>query len=313
MPVQHNLPATEETVRVGVIDQAFPPVLSVDSGDTVSVETWNAWGNSITPQTTMDDVMELLDKFSEVGPHDLTGPIEIRGAKPSQVLRVDILKLVPRTHGFNIILPGEVGAGLLPERFPNGEIRHYELDLETMTTAFASGVQLPLRPFLGTMGVAPKEPGPHHSRPPRNFGGNIDVADLVEGTTLYLPVWVDGALFYLGDAHGCQGDGEVNLTALEISMEEALVRLTILDGPSIPRPRAETHDYWITMAFHDDLHEAARLATGDMIDLILANGRMSESDAYTLCSLAMDLSVTQLVNQAMGVHATLPKAYLPAG
>lgn len=310
MTVHHNLPATTDTVRIGVVDQSFPPVLSIASGDTVSIETWNAWGNSVTPETTIEDILSLLQKFPDVGPHDLTGPIEVRDALPGQVLQVDVLELTLRTHGYNLNLPGDYRAGLLPEDFAQANIRHYELDLDSMTTEFLPGIRLPLRPFLGFMGVAPQRAGPHNSIPPGSHGGNIDLRDLCVGSTLFLPIWIKGARFYAGDAHACQGNGEVNLTALEASVREARLRLTVLEGPPIARPRAETPQEWITMAFHEDLHEATKLACRDMVNFITQTTDLDAVDGYALCSLAMDLSVTQVVNQTVGVHATLPKSVL---
>ena len=306
---RHTLAATPETVRVGLIDQAHPPVLSVVPGDEVILETWNHWADAVTPATTLDDVIRYrTEVYPGRGPHSVTGPIEVVGARAGDVLRVDILELVVRDHGYNLNLPASYGMGLLPEDFPDGGIRHYELDGATMTTEFAPGIRLPLRPFLGIMGVAPADPGPHSSVPPGDFGGNIDLADLVTGTTLFLPVFVDGALFYAGDAHACQGDGEVNLTAIETAMREARLRLSLADGPSIPRPRAETAEHLITLAFDEDLDVAAKVAVRDMVAWLADDWKLAPEDAYALCSLAVDLSVTQVVNKNRGIHAKLPKA-----
>jgi acetamidase/formamidase len=305
----HALPATPETVRVGLIDRAHPPVLAVDAGDEVVVETWNHWADAVTPSTTLEDVIRYrTEVYPGRGPHSVTGPIEVVGARPGDVLRVDILDLVIRGHGYNLNLPGSYGMGLLPEDFPDGAIRHFVLDRATMTTEFAPGIRLPLAPFLGIMGVAPAEPGPHSSVPPGDFGGNIDLADLTAGTTLFLPVFVDGARFYAGDAHACQGDGEVNLTAIETAMSEARLRLSLADGPAIERPRAETAEHLITLAFDQDLDVAAKVAVRDMVRWLGDDWKLSACDAYALCSLAVDLSVTQVVNKNRGIHAKLPKA-----
>jgi acetamidase/formamidase len=305
----HALPATSGTVRVGVIDRAHAPVLAVEPGDEVVIGTWNHWADAVTPTTTMDDVIRYrTEVYPGRGPHSITGPIEVLGAGPGDVLRIDIIDLAIRDHGFNLNLPGSYGMGLLPEDFSEGAIRHFVLDRATMTTEFAPGIRLPLAPFLGIMGVAPAEPGPHSSVPPGNFGGNIDLANLTAGTTLFLPVFVDGARFYAGDAHACQGDGEVNLTAIETAMAEARLRLSLADGPAIERPRAETAEHLITLAFDEDLDVAAKTAVRDMIGWLADDWKLSARDAYALCSLAVDLSVTQVVNKNRGIHAKLPKA-----
>jgi len=303
----HELPASNETVIVGVIDGAHSPVLTVESGDEVVFETWNHWGDSIRDGMTLEDVFRLVNEvYPGRGPHSITGPVAVRGALPGQVLRVDILELDVNQYGFNLFRPSEYGQGLLPDEFPNGQIRHFHFNLESMSVAFNDDISIDLQPFLGIMGVAPSAPGPHHSAPPGPFGGNIDLRDLVEGTTLYLPVLVEGANFYVGDAHARQGDGEVCLTALETSMRRARLRLTVIDDETIERPRAETDRSVITMGLDVDLEQASRLAVIDMIGWLGRNHALSRADAYSLCSIAVDLSVTQLVNGTKGVHAKLP-------
>ena len=239
MSLHHWLRATEKTVRLGVIDRADSPVLSIDSGDEVSIETWSGWGNSIDASTTIGDVMARASTLDEAGPHDLTGPIEVRGAQAGQVLRVDVLELKPGAHATNVNIPGAVGVGLLPDLFPEGSMRHYTLNRERMTVELAPRLTVPLAPFLGFMAVAPRDDGPHNSIPPGPHGGNIDLKDLVVGSALYLPIWNAGALFYAGDGHALQGNGEVNVTALEAPFEEARLRLSVIDGPSLSLPRAE--------------------------------------------------------------------------
>jgi acetamidase/formamidase len=179
-----------------------------------------------------------------------------------------------------------------------------------MTTDFGGGIQIPLRPFLGIMGVAPAGDGPHISSVPGPFGGNIDCADLVAGATLYLPVWADEALFYAGDAHAAQGHGEVNGTALETSMELARLRLTLERGRTLAAPQAETPTHWITMDFDASLEIAARRALAAMVDLIAARNRLPREEAYRLCSIAADLIVTQMVNGNQGIHVKLLKTLL---
>jgi acetamidase/formamidase len=305
--VHHWLRATEETVKLGVIDRTDAPVLSVDSGDEVSIETWSGWGNSIGPETTIDDVMRGAATLGEVGPHDLTGPIEVRGARVGDILRVDVLALTLDRHATNVNIPGTVGVGLLPDLFPDGAMRHYVLDREQMTVELSPGLTVPLAPFLGFMAVAPRDNGPHNSIPPGPHGGNIDLKDLTVGSTLYLPVWNDGAQFYAGDGHARQGNGEVNVTALETTFEEARLRLTVLRGRSIELPRAETATSWITLGFGNDFAEAARGATRGMIGLLGELAELEPLEAYAFCSMCVDLEITQAVNTVVGVHARLDK------
>jgi acetamidase/formamidase len=308
----HRLKATPETVKLGAINRTDPPVLTIESGDEVSIETWSGWGNSIDEKCTLDDVLRLAATLGERGPHDLTGPIAVSGARQGQVLRVEILELKPAPHATNLVVPGVVGVGLLPDRFPEGTLRHYTLELDTMRVELFPGVSAPLAPFLGFMSVAPPDDGPHNSIPPGRHGGNIDLKDLVEGATLYLPIWNDDALFYAGDGHALQGNGEVDVTALEVTMKEARLRLTVLDRAPLELPRAETATSWITLGFGATLDEAARQATEAMIALIVELTGLTELDAYTLCSLCVDLEVTQAVNQTVGVHGRLSKSLLAA-
>jgi acetamidase/formamidase len=306
----HWLRASDRTVKLGLIDRSDQPVLSIESGDEVSIETWGGWGNAIDETTTLDDVMGLAATLADRGPHDLTGPIAIVGAQPGQVLRVDVLELRPAAHGTNLVVPGGAGVGLLPDMFPQGAIRHYALDLDRMTVELAPGLVAPLAPFLGFMAVAPRDDGPHNSIPPGPHGGNIDLKDLVAGTTLYLPIWNDGALFYAGDGHALQGNGEVDVTALEVSFDEARLRLTVLAHGPVELPRAETPSAWITLGFGGSLDEAARRATREMIGLIVERTGLTELDAYAVCSMCVDLEVTQAVNGTVGVHARLAKSLL---
>lgn len=307
----HRLPANPSTTRVGVIDAAIPPVLTVDSGDTVELSTLSLWGGEVTPATTFDELQRMRERHmgaGALGPHTLTGPIAVRGARPGDALRVDVLELVPGRHGFNTILPGELSRGALAERFPRGSIAHYELDVETMSTEAAPDVRIPLAPFLGIMGVAPAEDGPRGTTEPGRFGGNIDLRELVAGTTLRLPVLRPGAGFFAGDAHACQGDGEVDQTALETTMERAVLRLTVEPGRAPRLPRAHTAEHVIALAFGERLEDAARDAVAEAVDVLVEARGLDPETAYRLCSLAVDLSITQMVNRVQGVHAKVPRA-----
>ncbi len=308
----HILPASEQTVRVGIIDRFFAPVLDIDDGDEVVIETWGMWGNAVTPDTTFEDVLALRSAHAGKGPHTLTGPIAVRGARAGMLLRIDILSLETGPHGFNLITPPPNSRGLLTHEFPEGEIRHFHLDTERMETELVPGLCLPLLPFLGIMGVAPADDNPHISSIPGEFGGNIDCPDLVAGSTLFLPIWVDQALFYAGDAHAMQGCGEVNQTALETSMKRAHLRLSLIQEQRLNRPHALTQEHLITMGFHTDLRQAAAQAISDMVAWLSREYSLTRSDAYVLCSLQADLMITQAVNGNNGVHARLPRQFLAA-
>jgi len=312
----HFLKACPSTVQNGIIDPKAKPVHRVASGDTVIFDTWAMWDNAGTASLVLEQAMALRERFRGEGrgPHSLTGPIAVDSARPGDVLKVEIVNLAIADHGINVIFPGGRSRGLLGDLFQEAELRHFQLDRRTMTTRFGPGITIPLRPFLGIMGVLPL-PGepPRSSAIPGFFGGNIDCADLVAGSTLYLPVFIEGAGFYAGDAHAAQGAGEVVQTALETAMTAAELRLTVQKGRPIVRPWAETPDHFITMGLHEDLREAARQAVIDMIELMVATRDMSKSDAYSLCSLQADLLVTQLVNGVNGIHARMPKAIFDSG
>jgi acetamidase/formamidase len=290
----HWLRASRDTVSTGIVDRSLTPVLSVESGDEVSIETWNAWGNAVDETLTIDDVMRYIAASEGRGPHDLTGPIEVRGASPGDVLQVDVLELRISDRGFNLNLPIEMHAGLLPERYPQGGVRHYRIDRERDEVELAPGVRVRLAPFLGIIAVAPPDDGWRSSLLPGPYGGNLDLKELVAGSTIYFPVF----------AHG---DGELNVTALETSVEEARLRLTLLEGPAHDMPCVETATHWITLGIGDTLDTAAAAATQRMLDFLVRLG-IDDDDAYAIGSIAVDLSVTQVVNHIVGVHAKLPKA-----
>jgi acetamidase/formamidase len=305
----HHIKASPATVQRGIISPLARPILTIASGDTVIFDTWSMWDNAAGRDLTLEKALALRDRFraESRGPHMLTGPIAVETAEPGDVLKVEIERLEIADHGVNLI-PGQPSRGLLADIFAEPELRHFSLDAATMT-AKLENIAIPLRPFLGIMALSPppSEP-PRNSAIPGNFGGNIDCPDLTAGSVLYLPVFATGAGFYAGDAHAAQGAGEVNQTALETAFTAAQLKLSVVKGRSIERPRAETSDHFITMGLDEDLREAARQAVRDMIDLLTATKGMTRSDAYALCSLQADLMVTQLVNGVCGIHARMPKA-----
>ena len=305
------LPATPENTYTGYFDNSQPPVLHINSGDTVILQTAGLYEGDLTPGLAMDKLLQLRQKYAAAGRsgHTLTGPIYINGAERGDVLEVRVIKIIPRHYAVNYIIPGKAASsGTLPEDFPEGQIKDFTLDLQKMATSFSPNVEIPLRPFLGIMAVAPEMPGRFPTAPPREFGGNIDCKELVAGTSLYLPVFVKGALFSAGDAHAAQGDGEVCITALETPLEEAVLQFIVRKDLKLARPMAETSSHWISFGFHPDLDEAAKMALRDMIDFLATVKGFSRLDAYSLCSIAVDFRITQLVNGAKGIHGMLPKA-----
>jgi acetamidase/formamidase len=310
----HHLDAAPETVHWGYFDASLKPLITIDPGDEVVISTASG-GPAQLPKPgsglTVPDVLPAIHaKVSPKlgGPHILTGPVAIRGAKAGQVLEVRIKAVELNCDwGYNIIRP--LG-GALPDDFAEQRLIHIPLDNKRMVGRLPWGLELPLKPFFGIMAVAPPAAwGPVSSPPPRRNGGNLDNKELVAGTTLYLPIHVDGALFSCGDGHGVQGDGEVCITAIETGLTGTF-ELHLRDDMSLEWPMAETPTHVMTMAFDPDLDDAVVIALRDMIKLICARTGISREDAYTLCSLAADLRVTQVVNGSKGIHVMLEKAHL---
>jgi acetamidase/formamidase len=307
----HKLVATpQQNVHADIFDATIPPVLTIESSDTVVLNTIMLRGGQLRCGMSIDELLALAKAQADRKevPLTLTGPIFVKGAEPGNVLEVRIKKLVPVDCGVNFTYPGSMNRGGLPEDFPNGQTKTLKLDRKKMETTFVPGIVIPLKPFLGRMGVAPKEGERKAGGAPDYFGANMDNKELVAGTTLYLPVNVKGALFSTGDAHAVQGDGESCLSAIETAMEEAILQFTVRKDMKLERPMAQTRTHWITMGFHKDLNEAAKIALRDAVHFISKMKGLTLDDAYSLASLAVDLRVTQIVNANKGVHAMIPKA-----
>jgi acetamidase/formamidase len=312
-PRVHELKASAATVHRGFFDASLKPVLTIDSGDIVRLET--ASGNpkwfenlGVPREKIPAELYAAYEGFegSGRGDHNLNGPIAIRGAEPGDMLEIRIrsvdVRLPIAGQGF---VPNR---GVLPEDFPYEKGRVLWLDLERRTVEYAPGVVVPLKPFWGVIGVAPPPAmGRVPSGPPNVFGGNLDNRDLGAGSTLYLPVHVPGALLSIGDGHAVQGYGEVALSAVETSLKGE-IQVVLHKGRRLTWPRAETATHFITMGLHPDLDEAVRIATREMLDLLVATKGLSRDDAYMLASAAMDLVVTQAVDGTKGIHALMPKA-----
>jgi len=313
-PATHHLAPSPKTVTWGYFDPSTPPVLRVRSGDRVEVETLPAGGSEALEAAGLSrDQMQsaLLEVEREVKdrgevPHILTGPIWIEGAEPGDTLEVRIISVEPSVpYACNSFTPGK---GFLPDEFPHAHFKLTPLDLTRKVARFSKGIEIPLRPFFGVMGVAPPAAtGRVSSGPPWIHAGNMDNKDLVAGTTLYIPVYVSGALFSVGDGHVGQGDGEVCLTAMETALHGTL-QFFVRKDIRLRWPRAETPSHFISMGFHENLEEAARIALEEMLDFLVQEKHLDRDTAYILASDAVDLHITQLVDGKKGVHALLPKA-----
>lgn len=312
---QQTLTATPATVAWGYYSARAKPVLTVHSGDTVRVETMSTCGSPERLEEMGLPAAEIpasvrtmyAAKDIEKGPggHILTGPIAIAEAEPGDVLEVRIQKIdidVPWScNGF------AAGRGYLPDDFPYDKLTIIPLDREHGFAQFAPGIHIPLRPFFGSMGVAPpRSAGRYNSTAPWMHGGNMDNKELVAGSVLYLPVHATGALFEVGDGHAGQGNGEVDITALE-TMLSGTFQFIVHKNQHLLWPRAETPTAWITMGFDEDLNAATKMALRNMIEFLVSEKHLSRDQAYQLSSVAVDLDITQLVDGNVGVHALLPK------
>jgi acetamidase/formamidase len=312
MTRSHHLHASVETCHWGQFDPHLAPALRVDSGDEVLIDALSG-GPDVLPPAGFHVPPELHDVHARsvrnLPGHILTGPVHVDGAEPGDTLEVRILDVQLRQDwGYNVIRPL---AGTLPADFDDTHrVLNIPLDRERMTGRMPWGLDLPLHPFFGVMGVAPPARwGRISTIVPRAHGGNLDNKELGPGSSLFLPVHRPGALFSCGDGHAAQGDGEVCTTAIETALQGRF-QFIVHKGTGLAYPRAETPTHWITMGMDPDLDQCLAIALRDMIVLIGEKRGLSRADAYTLCSLAVDFRITQTVNISRGVHAMLRKELL---
>ncbi len=292
-------------------NRALPPRLRIAPGDTVHLECLDASGAQVHPGTTVAEFV-AIDRGRI---HALTGPIVVEGADRGDVLQIDVLEVAHKGWGWSSVI---AGLGFLKERFTEPYLFHWQLEGQVSRSLAPAVVSL--RPFCGVMGVAPAEDGEFRTRPPGVFGGNMDVRELCAGAKLYLPVLNPGALFSAGDAHAAQGDGEVCINGIECPADVTL-RFNLHKRQALSAPLIESAarlpaegDSWIVVESGTDAIRAARAATSRMIDLLAARWGLSEVHAYLLCSVAMNLRLSQVVNEPMfTVSAAMPKQVLSSG
>jgi len=310
----YELKATPATTFYRFLDQAAKPVLTINSGDVVKIETATGTPGYFERLGVPKDKIpaELYETFKGVDDnarrdHTLTGPIFVNGAEPGDSIEI-------RLRAIDVRLPlGGQGIGgnaaLAGEFAPRDKVLY--LDLKKKTAEYAPGVVVPLnRPFWGSIAVVPPPSvGRITDQRPGAWGANMDNRDLIAGTTLYLPVFVPGALLSLGDGHAAQGEGEVGGSAIETSLKGE-IQVVLRKGKTLKLPRAETPTEYMTMGFHEDLDEAVKIATREMLDWIVELKGISRDEAYLLASVAVDLRVTQVVDGAKGIHAVIQKSII---
>ncbi|WP_137285483.1 acetamidase/formamidase family protein [Halorussus salinisoli] len=315
LTADHRLTASDDNVHT-TWDNAHDPVLSVSSGNIIEFECRDATNGLLDEDSTVDDIRTLAE--TNTG-HPLTGPVEINDAQPGDTLAVDLLDFNHEGIGFSYFYPGEEEWGLLPEEFPEPGLHIW--DLEGDIGHFVEGIEIPLHPFSGNLGVAPAEDGAHSTTPPRRVGGNLDVKHLTAGATLYLPIEVEGGLFSIGDCHAAQGDGEVCVTGVEAPMT-VTARLRLEPDRDVDQPEFETtgpfsafgpnNPAYGTTGISDDLMDATKKATRHMIDHLHEQHGLTRTDAYLLCSAIVDLKINEVVDRPNWVvSAYLPEQIFP--
>ncbi|HEV8226843.1 MAG TPA: acetamidase/formamidase family protein [Methylomirabilota bacterium] len=325
----YMLPATLETTQWGWLDPKEPPKLVVKSGDTVAVETMMHSHNKIVPGTTLDEIVALRKANPGGGPHSVTGPIYVEGAEPGDVMEVRIVKITPKAFGANFNLPGKEfpTIGALAAEMPDGFLRYFYLDLDKRQAEFKPGITIDLQPFPGTLavGIDPQDPSPRKGgvtdpmapvstlRPWKN-GSNMDINEIQEGTTVFFPIFIKGGLVWTGDSHCRQGNGEVNLTALECSYREIVMQLIVRKDMKLQWPRIESKTHWITTGMDEDLNKAMVNAVREAVDMLAAQKAvpLTRYEAYSLVSMVGDCRVSQVVDVRKGVHCMIPKSIFTA-
>ena len=321
----HTLGATLETVQWGWLDPREQPRLTINSGDTVSIETMMHAHDKIQPGTTMEQIVEFRKANPGGGPHSMTGPIYVNGAEPGDVMEIRIIRIEPKAWATNFNLPGKEfpTIGELAKEFPEGHIKFFPIDQKRRRVEFKPGINIDLAPFPGTLavGIDPDDPSPRKGgvkddkmapvstvRPWKN-GSNMDINELQEGSTLFVPIFLKGGLIWTGDSHCRQGNGEVNLTALECSYKEMRIQSIVRKDMKLEWPFIETRTHWIAVGVNEDLDMAMNIATRNAVNWLAEQKivPMTRHEAYGLVSMVGDCRVSQVVDVRKGVHCMIPK------
>lgn len=315
-PKVHVLESSQETVSAGTIDPRRPPALVIDSGDIVSCpNTWTQWGNQARFGMSFADREPLRRQFP-LGPYSNLGPVEVSGAEPGDTLECRMLRMWPIDWGWNSF---PLGVGALPSDFDEPYVHYFRFSDDRSQAQFVEGIRIPLRPSMGVYAVEPEGDEPISAILAGPYGGNLDLWELTEGTSLFLPVFKPGARVWTGDANATQSDGVVDQTGIESAMEELRVQYVARKGVSIDGPTIETATHWIVMSFSDSLDEALPGCVRTAIGWLAEHGGVDRRDAYALCSMAVSFRVSQWAEQTGSVysatpprtiHAMIPKAVL---
>jgi acetamidase/formamidase len=313
----HQLPSTEETVRSGIIDPSAPPVLTIESGDIVSyTNTWTQWGNEARYGMSFAEREPIRRRYPS-GPYSNIGPVEVRDAQPGDVIECRMLHLRPIDWGWNSF---PLGVGALPHDFEQPYLHYFRFNEERTSAEFVEGIQIPLAPFQGVFAVEPEGDTPISAILAGPYGGNLDLRELVAGTSLFLPVFKPGGRIWTGDSNAAQGDGVVDQTAIETALEELRVQYILHKHVSLQGPIVETPTHWIGLGFADSLDDALTACLRQVIDWLYRMADIDRSDAYALYSMVGSFRVTQYANQTGSVytsappktiHCMIPKAVFP--
>ena len=310
----HAVPSNADTVVQGLFDPAKAPILSVDSGDVVVYEnTWTHFLNKLQPGVPADELANMRRNSPGRGVHSIIGPIAVKGAMPGDTVQLRFLRLETVGFGANFHNPGAtIKTGTLPDEFPDGHVHYFKLDPAQQYVSFNDRIRLELKPFQGTIGIAAEGDKAVSSVAPGKHAGNIDLKDLTAGSSLFVPVIHPGALIFTGDSHALQGDGEVNLTAIETAMKEVRMQVILHKNVAWKWPFAETATHWIALGLDPSVNDALRVALRNTIDFLSTKAGLSRDDAYGLASVGVDFRITQMVDVQNGVHAMIPKSIFAA-
>lgn len=302
--VTYILPATAGTTQWGIFDTQLAPVLRINSGDTVVIQTLPAADNQVVPGVSAKKIIKMNNAVANRGPHTLTGPIYVNGAEPGDTIKIHINSITTLPYASNNSVPNK---GLFPQLFPQGQVTYFHIDLQNKKIPFAPGITMPLTPFPGVIAVAPAKSGVFDSDPPGPYGGNMDLRELTAGSTLYLPVFKSGGYIWTGDSHAGQGNGEIDLTAIETAFSELNVTIELIKNKHLTWPEVETPTSWITVGYDTDLNKALDIAKAQTVAFISQQRNISPTEANKVLMKIWDCPIAEVVNGVKGVYCIIPK------